>query len=108
MTHKFTIEEFPTCLHRNTSLTKEIIGDVFNAHDCAFSYNGQKLISVRGYGTSFSPDARTAYIFLTMENAKLLKSAGITIEPSMQKSSLLMSQEDWNEYRLMCSDFNAK
>ena len=108
MNNRFTIEEFPTCLHRNLNLKKEIIGDISNAHDCVFSFNGSKLLSVRGYGTSFSPDSRNASVFLTVENAKLLKQAGINIEPAMQKSSLLMDQQDWNEYRSVCAEFYAK
>lgn len=94
----FEILNFPQCLI-NPNLKKEIIGDINNRHDISFSYNGQVMISVRGYGTAFGLGCRAEYIYLEMDKAKILKSIGIKIEPSPSKNFIAMNDQEKKDFR---------
>jgi hypothetical protein len=98
MTTRFEIQNFPQCLI-NPKLKKEIIGDIYNKHDFTFSYDGQVVISVRGYGTEFGFSCRTEYVYLEMNKAKVLKSIGIDIEPIPSMNYIAMNDEQRKEFR---------
>jgi hypothetical protein len=91
-THRFSINNFPTCLHRNANL-KRINQSNFDD----FYHNDKCIIRVRNYG-GFSPDSRVEYIYLTFDNAKLLKTLGVNISIVPEKSVLLWTDEERKEF----------
>lgn len=80
MKSTYLIDSFPICLHRNKLLIRSIVGDERMKHCFVFSYEGEVIISVTAYGSSFMPDCRPAYIELDEKAAITLSLLGINIK----------------------------